>query len=140
MLKFRPATVGVDINYINVNYCKSLGLDAIVMDLVTLPFKDERFDGAILDNVLEHIADPTTLLAETKRVLVPGGTLICGVPGAKGYASDSDHKLFYSEQALVDRLARAGFVKKELIRAPINLPALGQIMRQYCIYGIFNRP
>lgn len=139
MLSFRASTVGVDINPINVEHCRALGLDARVMEPDILPFADSHFNGAILDNVLEHIADPTALLAEARRVLVPGGRLICGVPGEKGYASDSDHKIFYSEHALTDRLAQAGFEQRSLLRAPINVPALGGVMRQYCIYGIFNR-
>jgi len=139
MLSFRPDTVGVDINPLNVQDCLARGLDARPMQPDSLPFADGTFQGAILDNVLEHITNPTALLAEAHRILAPGGTLICGVPGEKGYASDSDHKVFYSEAALVERLAQAGFTSRVVLHAPVNLPNLSRFMRQYCLYGVFTR-
>lgn len=54
---------------------------AVIADLNTeLPFKDRIADIIILANVLEHIAEPNTLLAECERVLKPGGLLLGTVP------------------------------------------------------------
>jgi SAM-dependent methyltransferase len=41
---------------------------------------DSSFDLAILDQTLEHLADPERALAEVKRVLVPGGVAIVTTP------------------------------------------------------------
>jgi ubiquinone/menaquinone biosynthesis C-methylase UbiE len=40
-----------------------------------LPFRDGSFDGVLLNEVLEHVADEERSLNEIYRVLVPGGTL-----------------------------------------------------------------
>jgi len=68
-LQFRPNTIGVDINAHTVAYCKARGLDARLMEPDVLPFEDASFDSALMDNVLEHIAEPAALLRELRRVL-----------------------------------------------------------------------
>lgn len=45
-----------------------------------LPFADGSFDTAFLSQVLEHIAEPDGLIAETARILRPQGHAIIGVP------------------------------------------------------------
>jgi SAM-dependent methyltransferase len=68
-----------------------------------LPFADASFDSVLLDNVLEHIEAPTLLLGEVRRVLVPGGRFLVGVPGQRGWESDPDHKVMYDEASSVRR-------------------------------------
>lgn len=48
----------------------------IVGDIHDLPFKDEEFDVVLCVEVLEHVLDPRKAIAEMKRVLKKGGTLI----------------------------------------------------------------
>ncbi len=48
----------------------------------TLPFKSKSFDVVILSEVLEHLQNENDALREIKRVLKPGGWLICTVPSA----------------------------------------------------------
>lgn len=45
-----------------------------------LPFEDGTFQSASLLDVLEHVADQKSLLAELRRILAPGGLLIITVP------------------------------------------------------------
>lgn len=137
-LQYRPNTIGVDVNPNTVAWCKSLSLSVVLMDEGRLPFEDDAFDGAVLDNVLEHITDPSQLLTEIKRVVKPDGVLLVGVPGIKGYASDEDHKIFYNEQELINRLNESGFNKSLIFHMPFKLKLLDRWMRQYCIYGVFK--
>lgn len=51
-----------------------------VCDLTDIPVEDARFDRIIFNQVLEHLPDPPTALAELNRVLKPGGRLFCSVP------------------------------------------------------------
>lgn len=140
MLRFRPNTVGVDINGRNVAYCQKLGLKAQLMKPDELPFLSDTFDSVLLDNVFEHVAKPTQLLEEVKRVVKFNGVLIVGVPGLLGWKADSDHKIFYNESTLIDRIEKHGFIHRHIIHMPFfksNL--LSAKLRQYCIYVVFRR-
>jgi SAM-dependent methyltransferase len=140
-LGFRPDTVGVDINPHTVAYCKALGLDALVMEPDVLPFEDASFESALLDNVLEHIAQPDALLRELRRVLRPQGLLLIGVPGVLGWDSDPDHKVRYDEGSLVKALRTHDLAPVEIFHAPLWQSAwLSRRVRQYCLFGLFRRP
>lgn len=136
-LRYRPDTVGVDINPDTISWCNSQGLRAELMQDGMLPFADNTFDAAVLDNVLEHIAKPEALLAEIKRVVKTGGVLLVGVPGTKGYASDADHKMFYTEEDLAEKITALGFTHQKTFHMPFKFDRLEKYMRQYCIYGVF---
>lgn len=45
-----------------------------------IPVPDSSYDMVLLSEVLEHLAEPEKALAETFRVLRPGGILICAAP------------------------------------------------------------
>ena len=137
MLAFRPCTIGADINPKTVEYCRRRGLRAVVMPPDVLPFRSHTFDSAILDNVLEHIADPRYLLAEIRRVLRPRGIVLVGVPGIRGYAWDSDHKVFYDGASLVSRMAMHGFSHRRTFHVPFRSTTLSKLVRQYGVYAIF---
>lgn len=137
-LAFRKNTVGVDINERTVAWCVQRGFEAQLMALDILPFVNASFDSVSLDNVLEHLEDPLPLLTEIRRVLKPGGVLLVGVPGHKGFASDPDHKVFYDKLGLIAVLARVGFIKKHLFPMPLPGAWFDKHMRQYCLYGVFG--
>jgi len=52
----------------------------IVTDLRKLPLADGSLSGAMSVAVLEHVPDPANHIAEIRRVLAPGGRLMCFVP------------------------------------------------------------
>jgi SAM-dependent methyltransferase len=141
MLAFRGGdTIGVDVNPKTVAYCRSRGATALVMQVDQLPFDVASFDSALMDNVLEHIEHPRPLLGEAHRVLRPGGRLVVGVPGRRGFACDADHKVFYGEAELRDNLAQAGFTMREAFHMPLGRSSwLDARLRQYCLYTLFTR-
>ena len=51
-----------------------------VADIRSLPYPDDTFDVVVAVEVLEHIPDPEVGLAETMRVLKPGGYAITALP------------------------------------------------------------
>jgi SAM-dependent methyltransferase len=54
-----------------------------VADVITdefLPFPDESFDLILCIQAFYYLADPTSAVAELRRVLRPGGTLLVSVP------------------------------------------------------------
>jgi SAM-dependent methyltransferase len=139
MLRFRPGMVGVDVDPRSVGWCRAQGLNAVQMELDRLPFSDGGFDSVNLDNVLEHLVEPRPLLAEIRRVLAPGGRFLIGVPGTKGYASDSDHKIFYDRDRLRDTVSRAGFSLLKMFNMPLRSRWLDHNFRAYTLFGVFAR-
>jgi len=138
-LRSRRQTIGVDVNADAVAWCRAQGLEAVLMESDRLPFPDADFDGATLDNVLEHIAEPKPILSEIHRVLRKGGRLIVGVPGQKGYASDPDHKIFYDQTLLVGTVTAEDFALIRVLHMPLRSRFLNKRLRQYALYGIFVR-
>lgn len=139
LLSFRSGTVGTDINPRAVDWCRNKGHRVELMMPGVLPFGTAEFDAVVMDNVLEHIAEPQALLEEARRVLRSGGRALIGVPGRRGYASDPDHKVFYDSAALVAVMDSAGFTLQRLLPMPFMSSWLDAHMRQYCVYGLFQR-
>ena len=57
-----------------------LSVEVLRGDGAALPFADATFDAVVVVSALEFIADPTTCLAECRRILRPGGRLVCIIP------------------------------------------------------------
>lgn len=75
------AYVGADISETAVEQAISHGLNAVVIqDASTLPFENDRFDGVIFFEVIEHLFDVEAVLCEIRRVLKPGGVLLLTTP------------------------------------------------------------
>jgi len=97
----------------------------------TLPtLKRESFDAVMLISVLEHLADPFSVIASVRLLLKRGGVLLINVPTwlGKGFLELSafrlglspkvemdDHKMYYAKRDLWPILVRAGF-KPSLIK------------------------
>jgi SAM-dependent methyltransferase len=138
MVAYRPNTIGVDVNPATVNYCKEIGLDVVEMKTDQLPFHNDAFEAAILDNVMEHIETPDNLLSEINRVLVNKGKLLVGVPGQKGFSWDPDHKVFYDIKTLKEVMETNGYIYDKHFYMPFRCACLDNVFRQYCLYSIFN--
>jgi SAM-dependent methyltransferase len=141
-LAFRKVnTVGIDINPLNVNYCKSNKQEAFVIEGSTYPFEKQSFDSVILDNVLEHLVQPEITINEISRVLKSNGVLVIGVPGKKGYTMDSDHKKFYDEVEMNKLLVQNNYTNIGFKYMPCFIKSnfLSKSISQYVIYGIYKK-
>lgn len=82
-------------------------------EATSLPFPADSFDGVVLGEVLEHVEDDRTALAEAARVLRPGGIVAVSVPRNPAWFSRSDHWAGhvrrYTHDELEDRVTGAGF-------------------------------
>ena len=56
-------------------------------DVRALPFPDSSFDAAVLQDVIEHVSDPSSVLAEISRVLRGGGVLYLSTPNRDALAN-----------------------------------------------------
>jgi ubiquinone/menaquinone biosynthesis C-methylase UbiE len=72
--------VGLDLTRAMLARCgrRAAGLDfaAVQGDSLALPFRDASFDHAVLHLILAVVPDAAQALAETARVVRPGGTLL----------------------------------------------------------------
>jgi SAM-dependent methyltransferase len=79
LTKGLEAVSGVDVEESRTAEAKRRNLPNAVytaFDGMTLPFEDASFDGTLMNEVLEHVADEARALSEIFRVLKPGGVLV----------------------------------------------------------------
>lgn len=140
-LRYNRNAVGTDINRFNVDYCNNAGYRAYLIQDRQFPFENDFFEGVILDNVLEHLATPDEVINEISRVLKPGGILVVGVPGIKGYTMDSDHKIFYDEEKKRRLLEKNGYHFIKNLYTPLFFKSdfLSRKLSQYAVYGIYQK-
>jgi SAM-dependent methyltransferase len=92
---------------------------AVVADALRLPLPTASFDRVIAAEVLEHITDDSSAIAELARVLRPGGTMAVTVPrwwpelitwaiSDEYHLTPGGHVRIYRRSVLERRLAAAG--------------------------------
>jgi SAM-dependent methyltransferase len=102
--KKHPGAVGLDI---------SADTDADIvhdLDVFPYPIEDDEFDEILMQDVLEHVAEPMGVAKELHRILRPGGRLQLRTPhfsSALAY-SDPTHRHYYATTA-IRYLADPGF-------------------------------
>jgi SAM-dependent methyltransferase len=136
---FKKNVVGIDINPYCVDYCKSLGHQSFLYKEPPYDFGDCSFDSILIDNVIEHIADPVNIIEEIYRILKPNGFCVVGVPGKVGFKAHSDHKVFYEEVSLERLMKDNGFSTVKLFYTPFKLEYFSENWGAYCLYGIFKK-
>jgi SAM-dependent methyltransferase len=136
---FKKNVIGIDINSYCVNYCKSLGHQSFLYKQPPYNFTDCSFDSVLIDNVIEHILDPTNIIQEIYRILTPKGLCVVGVPGKKGFSAHADHKVFYEEKLLKDLMENNGFSTVKLFYAPFKSDYFNKNLGAYCLYGVFKK-
>ncbi|GAA2024479.1 hypothetical protein GCM10009740_12540 [Terrabacter terrae] len=89
------------------------GLATVRADATRLPFSDDALDLVVAFDLLEHLPDDDTAVAEVRRVLKPTGTYLVAVPADPRLWSSHDeavdHVRRYTRAGLVDLLQRGGF-------------------------------
>ncbi len=102
-------------------YC----LDAFTGELAGAEYPDEHFDVVVMDDLIEHVADPAALVRESWRILKAGGLLTLNTPNRAGlwhllmgrrwfHYRQSEHTYFYAPQVIADQLNRHGFEVLEI--------------------------
>ncbi len=79
---------GIETNSTAVEAGKNAGLTNLqVGDLLGGGYLDDTFDAVRFWHVLEHTRNPVEQLAEARRILMPGGRLVVGVPNFRSLLS-----------------------------------------------------
>jgi SAM-dependent methyltransferase len=113
------AVKGVDADEQAVQLSRRRGIEDVEqVDPGPLPFGDGSFELVTALDVVEHVDDDVAMLADLRRVLVPGGTLLVSVPAFAFLWGAQDeiahHKRRYRAPELRERLLEAGFEIRRL--------------------------
>jgi SAM-dependent methyltransferase len=106
-----PRYTGIDGSADAVRIASDKGRNVIGGDVdEPLPFADTSFDGVILKDLLEHVADPAALVREVHRVLRPGGLVFASSPDAQRWVwDDYTHKRPFTKKSFRLLFADQGF-------------------------------
>jgi SAM-dependent methyltransferase len=123
---------------------------SLVADGNLLPLRSECCDMVVLAEVMEHLYQPWDVIAESRRVLKPGGRLILTTPNPYGWTrwlrfwlaprgaklvsrgnyrrslGDSDHVMFWEPLSLANALHDHGLVVEEMVSKNHRLPVLAR--------------
>lgn len=110
------AVVGVDYDAASTVHVTARypGVRAVRANLVALPLRDGAVDVVANLQVIEHLWDQSLFLAECRRVLRPGGTLVVTTPNRLTFSPGRDTPLnpFHTRELaaaeLVELVGRAG--------------------------------
>lgn len=133
--------VGIDIDEELVRQCADKGLVAHCMSATELSFSDQTFDAVHGAELIEHL-DPQAavrFLAESARVLKPGGVVYLTTPGERYVWNTFSHLKPYPPIAFEKLLGKSteGFIKDQSL--PLRLErayAFGAASRIKMLTGI----
>jgi ArsR family transcriptional regulator len=101
------------------------GIDSVALrlgEMAHLPLPDASVDCVVANMVLHHAADPLAVLAEIRRVLLPGGLLVLAdlVRHEREVARErlADQWLGFDEAELAGWLKKGGFMSVVIERIP----------------------
>lgn len=121
--------IGVDIVNSGHNH-KDSKVD-VFWDGKTLPFDDNYFDVCVSFEVFEHVFAPEAVLAELKRVLKPGGSLVITTPFVYGEHEVPFDFARYTSYGLRHLLTEAGFQVEAVEKLGDENLAIGQLLVDY---------
>jgi 2-polyprenyl-6-hydroxyphenyl methylase/3-demethylubiquinone-9 3-methyltransferase len=117
--------IGVDLVGVSLQQAREHGVEVVRGDVRRVPLADGCADVVSAGEILEHVAEPSTVVAEACRLLRPGGTLVMDTINATAAArflavtvaerlpggpprGIHDPALFVAPSTLVDECARHG--------------------------------
>jgi SAM-dependent methyltransferase len=116
--------IGTELNRKDAEYVTATrGFEVRWGELQDIGFPPGHFDVVHIQDVLEHVRDPATLLAECRRILSPTGVILLAVPNgpadrnemilyfnrtAKPALSPNGHLYFFSRGGIQSLLGRSG--------------------------------
>lgn len=112
---------GVDVSEYATGIAREYySLDIFTGELAEAAYPDEQFDVVVMDDLIEHVADPLALVQESHRILKPGGLLTLNTPNRAGWwhrlmgrrwfhYRQSEHTHFFSPAVIRELLDRHGY-------------------------------
>ena len=122
---------GVEVSGQAVAHAKELGLDVFHGVAADAPYAPGSFDVVLLIEVLEHVADPASLLREVRPLIRTGGALWATTPHGRGLSArllggdwtvvaPPEHLQLFSTRGIRALLGATGFVPVTVTTKSIN--------------------
>lgn len=116
---------GIEISEPAADHVRSQGFEVFQGDLSTAPYPDNHFDVVTASELIEHVADPLTILEQTERILRPGGLFWATTPNALSFSSrmlgvrwstvcPPEHLQLFSTSGVRKLIERAGFQRVQV--------------------------
>lgn len=135
LARLPSGSLGLEVNPFLVEALRKRGLNVALYDPDTDNFalrdlKYDQFSTLVMAHVLEHFANPASVLRKLFHscARVGIGRLVVVVPGAKGYAFDKTHKSYVNKSFLESRRLLTdceGYSVTKSIYFPINMESFG---------------
>jgi SAM-dependent methyltransferase len=100
-------------------------------DGMKFPFQDNEFDSIIVNEVFEHVFNPTDFLQEINRVLKPEGILLMTVPFVWDEHEQPHDYARYSSFGLVSIVEKHGFKVIERRKSMNDIRVIFQMLTGY---------
>lgn len=124
---FRDVT-GLDMSDDAIRFCAEKGLPPVRQgDITAMPFEADRFGLVLATDVVEHVDDDVSAVAEIERVLTPGGLALFTVPAFQSLWGLQDQVSHHKR-----RYRRAGF--RSLVEGS-GLEVLDQFYFNYLLFA-----
>jgi len=98
-----------------------------------IPQPDCSYDAVLLNHVIEHVPNPSLVLAEIQRVLKPGGLLIMSFPLNAPLHGEPWHFYNFSHYALADLANEIGYEIKHVEKIGGGFWLLGKLCKDIFI-------
>lgn len=120
------SVTGIELNKHLASHAKKKGFNIIEGDFYKLTLAPSSFDVIVMDQVLEHMGEPLTVLIKARELLKPGGYIFVGIPEVdwlklflnlkfvpwksnKPLWSPEDHLFYFKQSTLIKLIEKAGF-------------------------------
>ena len=131
---------GTEVSRTAVEHAGRAGFKVFHGDLVEARYPEGHFDVVTLSELLEHLTEPRSMLAEVARVLRPGGLLWATTPHARGLSarvlgtgwsvvSPPEHLQLFSLGGVRRMLREAGFRRASVTARGSNPAELWRALR-----------
>jgi SAM-dependent methyltransferase len=131
---------GIDVSLPAIAICQRFGLPCTADDLFAATLDDERFDVITLVETIEHVPDPTAMLARALELLAPGGVVWLTTPnmaslgrrilGSSWPVLSPEHLSYFTPDSLRGTANRAGFTDVSLSSRTVSAAALRALVRR----------
>ena len=110
---------GVDLSFWAVKHAKAnFGIDVFQGTLTMAAFPDKSFDVVIMNDVIEHLTDPKSVLKEVRRIMKNDGAVFVSTPDidsfwsrllrARWWGINKYHLFYFSKKTLEKMFAECG--------------------------------